>query len=254
LRLVCIALSAISAFIVCHLVASGDLFHWIGLLTPSFVFDGLASALPIDEVQAAYDILDRFIMEPGLLKVQVSRLLFVTFHAQVGIGYLGIDFLTSEQERRNQLVRMDMSRDDEEDEPQEKDVNGKQQNDSTKDSKDNKKMQRSRKFQRTAAPFIFYTAVPYMIQIIFYGNINAFSYACFKDDVHRAVRLYDLFDHDNHLVALASHSAKSPDGKHNEKQMLDRVTPIEAHIFSSCSSLCRLHGHYCNHNLRVVQS
>jgi hypothetical protein len=70
-------------------------------------------------------------------------------------------------------------------------------------------MKQSLKFQRTAAPFIFFTAVPYMIEVIGYGNLNAFAYMCFKDDVHRAVRLYDLFDHDKNLVALAAHSAKA---------------------------------------------
>ncbi len=48
-----------------------------------------------------------------------------------------------------------------------------------------------------------------MIEVIGYGNLNAFAYMCFKDDVHRAVRLYDLFDHDKNLVALAAHSAKA---------------------------------------------
>jgi len=72
------------------------------------------------------------------------------------------------------------------------------------------KKEKARKFQKSAAPFIFFVAVPYMVKIISYGNLNAFAYACFKDDVHRAVRLHDLFEHENNLVALASHSAKSP--------------------------------------------
>ncbi len=62
--------------------------------------------------------MDEFIHEPCLLRAQVARLLFITFHIQVGIGYLGIDFLKREQERRNQLVRMDMGiegNDDEDD-------------------------------------------------------------------------------------------------------------------------------------------
>jgi len=40
--------------------------------------------------------------------------------------------------------------------------------------------------------------------------LNAFAFACFNNDVHRAVRLHHLSDHENNLVALAGHSAKSP--------------------------------------------
>ena len=229
LRLALVAMSAILSWVICHVTATGSLFRWMGVVTPSFVSNGLASALPINELLAAYKILDKFIMEPGLLRAQVSRLFFITFHIQVGIGYLGIDFLKQEQERRNQLVRLDTSSDGTAEQAVEADstgrstdtntntknqANGKRYNTTTalESGGDTKKLQRSKRFQKSAAPFIFFTAVPYMVQIIFYGNLNAFSYACFKDDVHRAVRLSDLFDHDNHLVAVASHSAKSPEG------------------------------------------
>jgi hypothetical protein len=216
LRLLFIALSAVLSLVLCHLAASGDLFHWILLVTPSSVFDGLAALIPTKEVMAAYDIIDRFILEPGLLQYQVSRLLFITAHIQIGIGYLGIDFLKAEQQRRNELVRMDMSKyDDEEaddDDPSmtKKSVGAEK---AAKDKAISSNLKKSRRFQKTAAPFILYTAVPYMFKIIGYGNLNAFAYACFKDDVHKAVRLYDLFDHDNHLVAIAEHSAKAPEGK-----------------------------------------
>jgi hypothetical protein len=216
LRLLFIALSAVLSFVLCHLAASGDLFHWILLVTPSFVFDGMAALVPTKEVRAAYDIIDRFILEPGLLQYQVSRLLFITGHIQIGIGYLGIDFLRAEQERRNELVRMDISKYDEDeaddDEPSmtKKSIGAEK---ATKDKVISSNLKKSRRFQRTAAPFILYTAVPYMFKIIGYGNLNAFAYACFKDDVHKAVRLYDLFDHDNHLIAIAEHSAKAPEGK-----------------------------------------
>mmetsp|Transcript_2346 Transcript_2346/g.5317 ORF Transcript_2346/g.5317 Transcript_2346/m.5317 type:complete len:851 (+) Transcript_2346:165-2717(+) len=180
---------------ICHAAGSGALIRWMGLVTPSFVKSTLLALFPVEEIQAAYNIVDHFIWEPGLLQHQVSRLFFITFHIQCGIGYLGIDFLKAEQERRNQLVRMDLKDD------------GKKK----KDSKDSDAMlTKSRKFQRSAAPFIFFVAVPYMIKIITFGNMNAFAFACFNNDVHRAVRLHDLFDHENNLVALASHSAKSP--------------------------------------------
>jgi hypothetical protein len=161
-------------------------------------------------------------------------LFFITFHCQVAIGYLGIDFLKQEQQRRNELVRMDMIGDDDDDDgddngdnggdgdktsatkPPQEDSGNKEEESSLLSSKERRKMQRkmtkSKRFSRTAAPFILFTAVPYMFKIISIGNINAFAYACFKDDVHRAVRLYDLFDNDNHLVAVANHSAKSPEG------------------------------------------
>ncbi|CAJ1962895.1 unnamed protein product [Cylindrotheca closterium] len=181
---------------ICHSAGNGALFRWLSLVTPSFVKSSLMALFPVEEIRAAYHIIDQFVWEPGLLQHQVSRLFFITFHIQCGIGYLGIDFLKAEQERRNQLVRMDLK------------------DDGIKKKKDSKQsealLKKSRSFQKSAAPFIFFVAVPYMIKIIAFGNLNAFAFACFNNDVHRAVRLHDLFDHENNLVALASHSAKSP--------------------------------------------
>jgi len=180
---------------VCHCAASGALLHWMGLILPSFVKNGLLALFPVEEIKAAYNIVDQFIWEEGLLQHQVSILFFITFHIQCGIGYLGIDFLKAEQARRNQLVRMDLQDD------------GKKK----KEKKHSEAMMtKSRNFQKSAAPFIFFVALPYMIKIITFGNLNAFAFACFNNDVHRAIRLHDLFDHENNLVALASHSAKSP--------------------------------------------
>jgi len=231
LRIVLIAFSAILCLLVCHLAATGVLFQWINSITPMFISDGLMSMFPIEEIQASYDIMEEFISEEGLLKDQVTRLFFITFHIQVGIGYLGIDFLKQEQHRRNELVRMDLNETDEKETKTGTSSNshGKPVPISTSkpvSSQDTKKntsqvstmkrggntrmMKRSLKFQRTAAPFIFFTAVPYMIKVIGYGNLNAFAFVCMRDDIHRSVRLYNLFDHDNHLVALADHSAKGP--------------------------------------------
>eukprot|EP00980_Cylindrotheca_fusiformis_P001749 scaffold405_cov132-Cylindrotheca_fusiformis.AAC.1 len=198
-RLALVAVSGGLSLAISHFGKTGDLFRWINLLTPFFVKDALVALFPVKEVQAAYDIIDQFILEQGLLKYQVSRLFFTTFHIQCGIGYLGIAFLKAEQERRNQLVRMDMN----ETKDRSKDTSANREHAATLQEK-------SRKFQASAAPFIFLVAVPYMIQIIAFGNLNAFAYACFKNDVHRAVRLHDLFEHENNLVALANHSAKSP--------------------------------------------
>lgn len=45
---------------------------------------------------------------------QAAHLFFATFNIQVGMGYLGINFLRKEQSRRNQLVQMDIIGDQEE--------------------------------------------------------------------------------------------------------------------------------------------
>jgi hypothetical protein len=181
-----------------------------------------------------------------LLRDQVARLFFITFHVQVGIGYLGIDFLKREQERRNQLVRMDMT-----------DSIISDHNDTTNSSKkyDNihqkqqeNRSKKSQQFQRTAAPFIFFTAVPYMIKVIAYGNLNAFAYSCFKDDVHRAIRLYDLFENDNNLVALSQHSAKAPAGKTLYflwMKVIHLEFFVHFEVSSSFSRLCWIYGYNC---------
>jgi hypothetical protein len=226
LRIVLIAISAILCLMVCHLAATGALFLFINSITPTFVTDALMVIFPIPEIQAAYDIMDHFILEEGLLQDQVARLIFITFHIQIAIGYLGIDFLKKEQNRRNDLVRMDMDSTTDEDEDEiDKTPSSDNKGTSTKTKnipstekslqqkkKKSKMTKKARRFKKTALPFILYTASPYMVEIIAYGNLNAFAFVCFKDDVHRAVRLYDLFDHDNYLVALADHSAKSPAG------------------------------------------
>jgi hypothetical protein len=120
---------------------------------------------------------------------------------------LGIDFLKKEQQRRNQLIRMDMGSSSNDGiavnglaEPTPSDIQAKM-------------MAASRHFQKGAGRFILATAVPYMLQIIAYGNVNYFAYHCVLHDIHRAVRLNELFDHDNNLVAMSNDSATSPGGK-----------------------------------------
>jgi len=210
-RLGLVGLSGIMSLVVCHLTSSGTLWNALQVITPSSIVDGLALLFPLHEIQAAYNIIDEFVLEEGLLQSQVSRLFFITFHIQVGMGYIGIDFLKKEQERRNQLVRMDLGTTTSADGEESSGTSSSDEKNEKQSSKNTTMMmKRAHRFQKSAAPFIFFTAVPYMVQIIGYGNLNAFAYECFKDDVHRAVRLYDLFDHDNYLVALAEHSAKSP--------------------------------------------
>mmetsp|Transcript_14631 Transcript_14631/g.40654 ORF Transcript_14631/g.40654 Transcript_14631/m.40654 type:complete len:891 (+) Transcript_14631:119-2791(+) len=234
LRIVLIAISAILCLIICHVATTGMLLRLLKSMTPNFISDGLLAMFPVEEIQASYAIMDEFVLEEGLLQDQVARLFFITFHIQVGIGYIGIDFLKKEQHRRNELVRMDMDNTVDEDEigsigttkssPESEKASLQIEKEKTKCSneimcrtkttskqgRNERKMKRSKVFERTAAPFIFFTAVPYMVKVIGYGNLNAFAFVCMRDDIHRAVRLYDLFDHDNHLVALADHSAKAP--------------------------------------------
>jgi hypothetical protein len=223
LRLSLISISAALSLAASHVISTGALLRWLQWCTPATISDAIASFLPIKEVQSAYNILDRFVSQPGLLNHQLSRLLFVTFHVQCGMGYMGIDFLKEEQNRRNQLVRMDIARGEE--------ANDDEGGISSADSKEGKgemtktdhQVNKARRFQRSAGPFILYTAVPYMIKIIMYGNLNAFAYSCFKDDIHRSVRLEGLFEHDSHLVAVAEHSATSPEGT---------VTTVDARFVS----------------------
>jgi hypothetical protein len=245
-RIVLIAMSAILSLVTCHLVSTGVLLHVCNILTPTFIKDGLALLFPIHELQASYHILDEFILEEGLLQEQVARLFFITFHIQIGIGYLGIDFLKREQERRNQLVRMDLTDTSNDDNVDDDGTTSSEQK--TKDDQQQLKTQaamnkKSLRFQKTAAPFIFFTAVPYMFKVIGYGNLNAFAYSCFKDDVHRAIRLYDLFEHDNNLVALAEHSAKAPAGTQNH----GRQPPC--HLVIKCLSP----SHFSNDCLQTLR-
>ena len=127
-----------------------------------------------------------------------------------------IDFLRSEQIRKNQLVRMEIV-------SEEDGVDTKTKNDKTK--RENL-LKKAKKFRHEAAPFILFTVIPYMLQIIILGNINRYSFACFRDEMHKAVRLNELFDHDSHLVAMSKASAVSPGGMLNHGYIYVRVFSI----------------------------
>ena len=73
-----------------------------------------------------------------------------------------------------------------------------------------KQLRAATTFRRSAAPFIFFAVLPYMFQIIFYGNMNMYVFHCVRDDVHREVRINGVFGHDAHLVAMAENSAMGP--------------------------------------------
>jgi hypothetical protein len=51
-----------------------------------------------------------------------------------------------------------------------------------------------------------------MAQIIVFGNINQFAYACVQDEMHRTIRFRQVFAQDNHLTAMANDSPTSPEG------------------------------------------
>jgi len=218
-----VAISGVASLLFCQYVASGDVQRILSIITPKMFVDAIYYLFPVAELQESHDIVSAFV-KPVLLQRMLSHLLFVTFHVQIGIGYLGIDFLTNEQLRKNQLIRMEFNQADAEKEQQQQvkgDSNKADGNSSPASSTPNsppKKITHTKnqldaagKFRRAAVPFIFFTVIPYMIQIIFFGNMNQFAFFCVRDDIHREIRLNGLFEHDSHLVAMASSSATSPE-------------------------------------------
>ena len=102
----------------------------------------------------------------------LAHLLFVTFHIQMGLGHIGIAFLTSKQRRKNMLIRMDVENVDpalaglskkqkkklkQQQQQQQVDVDGSEGK--------VKKFDPSRNFRRSAPTFIFFTVLPYMFQV-----------------------------------------------------------------------------------------
>lgn len=223
LRLLSIATAAMVSFFLSHgIFHSGIFIHIVRWITPGFVIRTIEYLFPVYEMKEAYHIMNELSMEPENFRAMLQHLFFVTFHIQVGMGYLGIDFLRREQSRRNDLIRLDMRvNNDEKQETTTTDHDGHNSNNNDNGRSNGKKtskqtrdilLERSRRFQAGAAPFIFVTALPYMFQIIFYGNINQFAYTCVQDEIHRHVRIRQVFERDNHLNALAMDSAVSPDG------------------------------------------
>jgi hypothetical protein len=208
-RLLLVATSALFSLVLSHVLLSEDFFHILGLITPSPVKKLVFYLFPVEEIMKAYHIVADFV-DPVVLQKQVAHLLFVTFNVQVGLGYLGIDFLKREQARRNLLVRLDMTTTDKDDDGKaSRKENG---TDGVSDTTQKKQLEASYRFQKSAPSFILLTAAPYMFQIILFGNMNMFAYTCLQHDIHRAVRLNELFSHDSHLLAMANDSATSPEG------------------------------------------
>ena len=220
LRLLSIAVSALVSMLIAHGIfgSSGLLLKLVARLTPSFVVQTLEYLFPVQEMKSAYSIVHQLAMEPYIFRSMIQHLFFVTFHIQVGMGYLGIDFLRQEQSRRNMLIRLDVHDKNESSDKatasSPKHNNGRSGSGGGDERGKKDISERASKFQRSAAPFIFKIALPYMAQIIFYGNINKFAFSCVHDEMHRTIRFRQVFEHDNHLTAMAIDSPTSPEGRH----------------------------------------
>ena len=224
LGILLLPLSAALSLLLCRWTASGALLSFLRFVSPPVVGRTLRHLFPIDELVRAHSVVLAFAESRELVRAQIAHLLFVTFNVQLGMGYLGIDFLRAEQTRRNMVVKMELTEGDEE----ESGKGDKEKSSSSSSSSATvsdpavgpttalreKQMESSRVFRRTAAPYIFFTVFPYMFQIITMGNVNMFSYACFRDDVHRAVREGPLLEgNGQRLVKMAEKEATSPDGE-----------------------------------------
>lgn len=196
-----------------HALVTGLLLEYLTAITPTIVIRGLYYLIPVQECVDAYEMLQSIALPSELLPKQVAHLLFVTFHIQTGMGFLGIHFLKKEQERRNLLIRMDVADEEENNANAAQDSKGKNRSkNASKESKDAAKLARSRRFQRTAVPFIFRTALPYMLQIIAYGNLNFYCFHCLSHDLHRTVRWHQTLAQDSHWMAMTQ-TPVSPEGK-----------------------------------------
>mmetsp|Transcript_23568 Transcript_23568/g.25998 ORF Transcript_23568/g.25998 Transcript_23568/m.25998 type:complete len:858 (-) Transcript_23568:101-2674(-) len=222
MQLLLLVLSAVLSLALSHVALSENFFTSLANVTPTSIQNIFFYFFPAQEIIQAYETIAAFVDE-DILNKQIAWLLFVTFNVQCGLGFLGIEFLTREQKRRNELIRLDMINENESSENDTLSTSKSQRTNGVKTETMNgngivekqsatpkKRLNASRRFQRGAAPFILFSAAPYMFQLIAFGNMNFFAYTCFEHDVHRAVRLNQLFDHDSHLVAMANDSATPP--------------------------------------------
>jgi len=144
---------------------------------------------PLSELTSAYYTITSFFdsnpTNQQLLHDMLCHLLFVTFHIQMGLGYIGIAFLMSEQKRKNMLIRMDIdSKVDTSDNTSSSSssntnnaTNGHENYEQSKSKKSSNgaivkddKYDPSRKFRRSAPTFILFSVLPYMFQIIVFGK------------------------------------------------------------------------------------
>jgi len=152
----------------CRLFSNPSFLSTLIQNTPIFISNTLQYMFPISELSASYNIICSFVSDKELLHDMIVHLLFVTFHIQVSLGHIGIAFLTSEQRRKNMLIRMDVDEKEEESSSSSKEGNKKGKGEA---SKEKKKFDPSAKFRRSAPTFILFTVLPYMFQIILFGKL-----------------------------------------------------------------------------------
>jgi len=200
-----------SCLYLCRLFSNPTFLTFVINNIPQYpIKDALHYMFPISELNASYEIVTSFISNKELLHDMLAHLLFVTFHVQVGRGHIGIAFLTGEQRRKNMLIRMDV----ENPAPSSSKKSKKKGGDTISingATEQRKKFDPSRKFRRSAPTFILLTVLPYMFQIMFFANLNKFAFMNVRNQIHRSVRIQELFGHDAHLTAMAGESATSPD-------------------------------------------
>ena len=136
--------------------------------TPNYISNTLQYMFPLSELSASYTIICSFVSDKELLHDMIVHLLFVTFHIQVSLGHIGIAFLTSEQRRKNMLIRMDVDEKEDTGGSSGKKEKNKGKGEASKEKK--KKFDPSAKFRRSAPTFILFTVLPYMFQIILFGK------------------------------------------------------------------------------------
>ena len=74
-------------------------------LSTNAITNAIGSLIPIAEIKDAYDLLTQFV-NPSILDAKIYYLAFITFLIQTGMGFLGIEFLRSEQNRKNALIKL----------------------------------------------------------------------------------------------------------------------------------------------------
>ena len=166
----------------CRLFSNPTFLTSLTTIIPFQLSKTLQYMFPIHELHASYNIIHSFVSDKAMLHDMLCHLLFVTAHIQVGLGHIGIAFLTSEQRRKNMLIRMDVdnpspsssSEEGEENDDASSDGGGKRKkgkkNGASLDKNQKKKFDPSLKFRRSAPTFILFTVLPYMFQIILFGK------------------------------------------------------------------------------------
>jgi hypothetical protein len=170
-RLLSIAFSAVISMSISHILFTSTtnpvviqfLYNYI---IPSYIVQFFLYLFPIMEIHKAYTIMNQLSLEKTFFQSMIHHLFFVTFHIQVGMGFLGISFLRAEQSRRNQLIRLDVYDDEIDDDnnnnaqetinhdgtaTNNNNVNGVKQKNAK--SREKQMSEKSRIFQRGAAPF-----------------------------------------------------------------------------------------------------